>query len=198
MIVNDMSEINIDGGLINTGFKRTQEKLVEMQNGCICCTLREDLIKEVAELAKQKKFDYLMIESTGIAEPLPVAQAFAFEDDTGFSLSKVARLDTMVTVIDCFNFHSNLSSLETLSETVEKDGKQEEEVSSISQLLIDQIEFANVVILNKKDMVTKKQIKQIEAIVRKLNPIAKILISERGRIQLSSIINTKLYNFEKA
>lgn len=121
VIVNDMSEINVDGVLMEkgaSGFKRTEEKLVEMQNGCICCTLREDLIKEVAQLAKAKKFDYLLIESTGVAEPLPVAQAFSFEDDKGFSLSKVSRIDTMVTVVDCFNFHSNLKSVEKVVETV--------------------------------------------------------------------------------
>lgn len=129
VIVNDMSEINIDGGLMEkggAGFKRTQEKLVEMQNGCICCTLREDLIKEVANLAKAKAFDYILIESTGVAEPLPVAQAFSFEDEKGFSLQKIARVDTMVTVIDCFNFHSNLRSVEKLTETVMKGEDKEE------------------------------------------------------------------------
>ncbi len=129
VIVNDMSEINIDGGLMErgeAGFKRSQEKLVEMQNGCICCTLREDLIKEVAELAKKGKFDYLLIESTGVAEPLPVAQAFTFEDEHGDSLQKKSRLDTMVTVVDCFNFYNNLKSVEKVVETV-SNGIQEEE-----------------------------------------------------------------------
>lgn len=110
----------------DAGFKRTQEKLVEMQNGCICCTLREDLIKEIASLAKQKKFDYLLIESTGVSEPLPVAQAFTFKDDSGFSLEQVSRLDTMVTVVDCFNFHTNLQSVEKVVETVTKNGEEEQ------------------------------------------------------------------------
>ena len=129
-----------------------------MQNGCICCTLREDLIKEIASLAKQNKFDYLLIESTGVSEPLPVAQAFTFEDEHGFSLQKVSRLDTMVTVVDCFNFHSNLQSVEKVVETVTKNGEEEQSEIPLSQLLIDQIEFSNFVILNKTDLVPEEQI----------------------------------------
>lgn len=127
-----------------------------MQNGCICCTLREDLIKEVAQLAKANKFDYLLIESTGVAEPLPVAQAFSFEDERGFSLSSVSRIDTMVTVIDCFNFHKNLQSVEKVTETVTKGDETEETEIPISQLLVDQIEFADVIILNKWDLVNQE------------------------------------------
>ena len=140
VIVNDMSEINIDGALMEKGqaqFKRTEEKLIEMQNGCICCTLREDLIKEVAALAKERKFDYILIESTGVSEPLPVAMAFTFEDDKGFSLQSVARLDTMVTVVDCFSFHSNLHSVELVVETVSKGGVEEQSEIPLSKLLID-------------------------------------------------------------
>lgn len=129
-----------------------------MQNGCICCTLREDLIKEVAALAKEGRFDYLLIESTGVAEPLPVAQAFSFVDDKGFSLSKISRIDTMVTVIDCFNFHQNLKSVEKVIETVTKDGQEEQTEIPLSQLLIDQIEFANVIVMNKTDLVDEEKV----------------------------------------
>ena len=132
--------------------------MVEMQNGCICCTLREDLIKEVAALAKEGRFDYLLIESTGVAEPLPVAQAFSFVDDKGFSLSKISRIDTMVTVIDCFNFHQNLKSVEKVIETVTKDGQEEQTEIPLSQLLIDQIEFANVIVMNKTDLVDEEKV----------------------------------------
>lgn len=196
-----MSEINIDGGLMErgeAGFKRTQEKLVEMQNGCICCTLREDLIKEVAALAKQNKFDYLLIESTGIAEPLPVAQAFTFVDPEGQTLSKIARLDTMVTVVDSFNFHKNLSSVEKVVETVSKNGEEEQTEVPLSQLLIDQIEFANVIVLNKTDLVSGEQLSQIKALIQKLNPSSIVLETLFGDVPLKEIINTKLFDFEKA
>ena len=199
VIVNDMSEINIDSQLIKNGaLKRVDEKLVEMQNGCICCTLREDLIKEVKKLALQKKFDYLLIESTGIAEPLPVAQAFTFQDEKGVTLSKFSRLDTMVTVVDCFNFYTHLHSVEKVIETVQKGDKTESTEIPLSQLLIDQIEFANVIVLNKTDLVAEEQVRKIEECVKKLSPSAQVIRSEFGRVPLKTIINTKMFDFDKA
>jgi G3E family GTPase len=199
VIVNDMSEVNIDAQLIKNEIKlsRTEEKLVEMSNGCICCTLREDLIKEVSMLAKQGKFDYLLIESTGISEPIPVAQTFTF--DTGeqlLNLADITRLDTMVTVVDAFNFFKDFGSADTvLSRSMTDDA---EDQRSIVNLLTDQVEFANVIVLNKADLVTPEQMKLLEGTIRKLNPDARIIKTTHSKIEAKDILNTKLFNYEKA
>jgi G3E family GTPase len=199
VIVNDMSEVNIDAQLIKHGgasLNRVEEKLVEMSNGCICCTLREDLLIEISKLAKQGKFEYLLVESTGISEPLPVAETFSFEDESGESLGKVATLDTMVTVVDGFNF------LRDYEEGVElKDrnlGINDDDDRSISDLLVDQIEFANVIVLNKTDLLEPEKLQELHKIIAHLNPEAKIIESEFGKIKTSDILNTKLFDFEKA
>lgn len=199
VIVNDMSEINIDANLIraeNT-LSRTQEKLVEMSNGCICCTLREDLMIEVEKLAKENRFDYLLIESTGISEPIPVAQTFSFiNTDENIDLSRFSFVDTMVTVVDAFNFFKDFSKAETLKSslisTIENDNR------TIVNLLVDQIEFANVIILNKIDLVTEQEIVLLEGVIKKLNPVAQIIHSEMSRVDPKKIINTGLFNYEEA
>ena len=197
VIVNDMSEINIDAEMVkNAGFSRTEEKLVEMSNGCICCTLREDLLKEINVLAKQKKFEYLVIESTGISEPLPVAETFTFEDENGESLSKVARLDTMVTVIDALNFLKDYQSAEDLKDR--KMELNEEDQRSIAHLLVDQVEFADVILINKSDLVSKEKLKHLCGIIRSLNRDATILETSKCRISLDEILNTNQFDFEKA
>jgi len=198
VIVNDMSEVNIDAQLIKHGssLNRVEEKLVEMSNGCICCTLREDLLIEISKLAKQQKFDYLLVESTGISEPLPVAETFSFEDETGESLSKIATLDTMVTVVDAFNF---LRDYEEGAELKDRNlGINEEDDRSISDLLIDQIEFSNVIVLNKIDLLEREQLEELHKIIAHLNPDARIIESEFGRINVCDILKTYLFNFEKA
>jgi G3E family GTPase len=198
VIVNDMSEVNIDAQLVkneNT-LSKTDEKLVEMSNGCICCTLREDLLKEVERLANENRFDYLLIESTGISEPLPVAQTFTYQDEAnGIDLSKISTLDTLVTVVDCFNFMKDYSSLETLQERKASD--MEGDYRTIVNLLTDQIEFANVIILNKTDLVSKEQVGMIKSMIKKLNSDATIVTSEMGKVELTQIMNTGLFDFEK-
>lgn len=199
IIVNDMSEINIDSALIKNGnaqLSRTDEKLVEMSNGCICCTLREDLLIEINKLAKAKKFDYLLIESTGISEPLPVAETFTFEDENGNSLSDISRLDTMVTVVDAFNFMKDYHSDDELFKRGESLG--EEDDRTVVDLLIDQIEFANVIILNKTDLVEKSDLEKLKIIIQTFNPDAEILDSTFGKVDLDKILNTNLFDFEKA
>lgn len=200
VIVNDMSEVNIDAQLVkneNT-LSRTEERLVEMSNGCICCTLREDLMLEVEKLAKENKFDYLLIESTGISEPIPVAQTFSFiDEEKGIDLSKFSSLDTMVTVVDCFNFFKDFSTNENIQDR-NLHNDEPNDYRNIVNLLTDQIEFANVIILNKTDLVTKKTVKELEAIIRKLNGDAKIIDSTFGSVNLSEILNTNLFDFEKA
>jgi G3E family GTPase len=199
VIVNDMSEVNIDSKLVANGgasLSRTEEKLVEMQNGCICCTLREDLLVEIQNLAAEKKFDYLLIESTGISEPLPVAETFVFEDENGQSLSKSARLDTLVTVVDGYNFLKDYHAAEDLKS--KKLEVSEDDERTITDLLIDQIEFANVILLNKTDLMSPEEIQTLASILKKLNPEAKLLQTERGNIDLKEILNTGLFNFEKA
>jgi len=199
VIVNDMSEVNIDAQFIeneNT-LSRTEEKLVEMSNGCICCTLREDLMVEVERLASQNKFDYLLIESTGISEPIPVAQTFSFESEDGnIDLSRFSYVDTMVTVVDAFNFLKDFSSsdyLVTRSLTnIEGDDR------TIVNLLTDQVEFANVIILNKIDLVTEDELEELQAIIQKLNPEATIISTSQSKVVLNSIINTGLFDYEKA
>jgi G3E family GTPase len=199
LIVNDMSEINLDGALAQkngVNLSRTEEKLVEMSNGCICCTLREDLLIEVKRLANEKKYDYLVIESTGISEPMPVAETFTFEDENGESLSQYARLDTMVTVVDAKAFLRDWESGQLL-----KDRKLElsqEDERSIVSLLTQQVEFADVILVNKTDLVSKEELLKLEGILRYLNTSAKIEYSERGKVVLDKVLDTKLFDFEKA
>lgn len=199
VIVNDMSEVNIDAALVGGEMQlsRTDEKLVEMSNGCICCTLREDLLEEVHELARAGRFDYLLIESTGISEPMPVAETFTFnlEGYEGF-LGNVARLDTMVTVVDSFNFLRNYEEGDAL---IDHDlAVDDEDQRTISDLLIEQVEFANVIILNKTDLVTAEEASQLEAILRLLNPTATLLRSQKGNIDPTAILNTGLYSLDEA
>jgi G3E family GTPase len=199
VIVNDMSEVNIDAQLVkNEGaLSRTNEKLVEMSNGCICCTLREDLMLEVQKLAAENRFDYLLIESTGISEPIPVAQTFTFvNEEEGINLSKISYIDCMVTVVDSFNFFKDFSSIETLNAKELTDIEGDDR--TIVNLLTDQIEFANVIILNKTDLISTDQLKQLESIIHHLNPKAKILFAEFGKINLKEILNTKLFDYEEA
>ena len=199
VIVNDMSEINIDAEMVKhaeASLSRTEEKLVEMSNGCICCTLREDLLEEVQNLAKQNKFEYLVIESTGISEPLPVAETFTFEDEDGYSLSEVAKLDTMVTVVDAFHFLKDYQSTEDLKDRDMELGEEDER--SIAHLLVDQVEFADVILLNKVDLVSKEELNQLHGIIRSLNSEAKIIETSRSNVQLDEILNTNRFDFEKA
>lgn len=199
VIVNDMSEVNIDAELVKNenSLSRTDEKLVEMSNGCICCTLREDLMVEVERLAKEKRFDYLLIESTGISEPIPVAQTFSFiDDENDIDLSKFSYVDTMVTVVDAFNFFNDFGSPETLNDRELTDIEGDDR--TIVNLLIDQIEFANVILLNKTDLITKKHLGILKAAIQKLNPSAKIMETTFSKVKTSEILNTKLFNFDEA
>ena len=199
VIVNDMSEVNIDGRLVRSGgaeLSRVEEKLVEMQNGCICCTLREDLLVEVARLAREGRFDYLLVESTGISEPLPVAETFTFEDATGKSLSEVARLDTMVTVVDARNFLEDWHSEEDLRKRKVALGEDDER--TVSDLLVEQVEFANVLVVSKLDLVSSDDACRLEAILRSLNPDARILRADRGRVPVEELLGTGLFDFTKA
>ncbi|MYE19863.1 MAG: GTP-binding protein [Rhodospirillales bacterium] len=199
VIVNDMSEVNIDAALVERGgaqLSRTEEKLVEMSNGCICCTLRDDLLAEVSQLAQEGRFDYLLIESTEISEPIPVAQTFTFEDENGVSLSQLSRLDTMVTVVDAASFLRDYNAADALQDRGESLG--EEDQRTVTDLLIDQIEFADVIVLNKLDLVSIDQAREVEAIVKALNPGAKVLMATRGRIPLESVLDTGLFDYEKA
>ncbi len=199
VIVNDMSEVNVDADLVKNEnvLSRTEEKLVEMSNGCICCTLREDLMLEVERLAKEKRFDYLLIESTGISEPVPVAQTFSFVDEeNGIDLSKFSYIDCMVTVVDAFNFFKDFGSPETLMDRNLTD--MEGDYRTIVNLLTDQIEFANVIILNKADLVNKETIGFLKASIQKLNPKAKIIESSFAKVEPAEILNTGLFNYEEA
>lgn len=199
VIVNDMSEVNIDAALIERGgaeLSRTEEKLVEMTNGCICCTLRDDLLAEVSRLAQEGRFDYLLIESTGISEPIPVAQTFTFEDENGVSLSHVSRLDTMVTVVDSASFLRDYQAAEALQDRGESLG--DEDHRTVTDLLIDQIEFADVIVLNKLDLVSEAQAREVEAIIRALNPGAQIRQATHGQVPLDSVLDTGLFDYEKA
>lgn len=199
VIVNDMSEVNVDSELVKSQntLSRTEEKLVEMSNGCICCTLREDLMLEVERLAKENRFDYLLIESTGISEPIPVAQTFSFVDEeNNIDLSRFSYVDTMVTVVDAFNFFKDFGSSETL---MDKDLTNiEEDYRTIVNLLTDQIEFANVIILNKTDLVKKEHLGVLRATIHKLNPSAKIIESSFSKVKPKEILHTNLFNFEEA
>lgn len=199
VIVNDMSEVNIDAALVEKGgadLSRTEEKLVEMSNGCICCTLREDLLEQVRDLAKEGKFDYLLIESTGISEPLPVATTFDFRDEAGDSLSDVSTLDTMVTVVDAANLVKNYSSTDFLKDQGESLGEDDER--TLVDLLVEQIEFANVIILNKIDLISKDELETVKAIIRGLNVKAKIIETTLSQVDMKEVMDTGLYDLEEA
>ncbi|MBD7989883.1 zinc metallochaperone GTPase ZigA [Ochrobactrum quorumnocens] len=199
VIVNDMSEINIDAALVREGgadLSRTEEQLVEMTNGCICCTLRDDLLKEVAQLASQDRFDYLLIESTGISEPLPVAATFEFRDEKGESLSDLARLDTMVTVVDAANLLKDYSSSDFLRDRGESLGDEDER--TLVDLLVEQIEFADVVVLNKVSTSSAEERDLARKVIKSLNPDARIEEADFGQVSLDSILNTRLFDFNRA
>lgn len=199
VIVNDMSEINIDASLIAKGeaqLSRTEEKLVEMSNGCICCTLREDLLIEIKRLAEMGKFDYLVIESTGISEPLPVAETFTFDDESGEILSDFAHLDTMVTVVDAVNFLKQFNSTDSLQEVGQSLGEEDER--SLVNLLTDQVEFCDILILNKTDAVQEEELQQLRRILKALNPEAEVIETQYSAIPLKKVLNTGRFDFEKA
>ncbi len=198
VIVNDMSEINIDGSEVqrDVTLNRAEEKLVEMSNGCICCTLREDLLEEVSQLARDGRFDYLLIESTGIAEPLPVAETFTFRDEEGRSLSDIARLDTLVTVVDGVNFLLDYQAAESLASRGQTLGEEDERL--ITELLIEQVEFADVILISKIDLIGSGERQELMAILERLNPHAEILPMVMGEIPLVKILNTGRFDFEKA
>lgn len=198
VIVNDMSEINIDGSEVqrDVSLNRAEEKLVEMSNGCICCTLRDDLLQEVAKLAAEGRFDYLLIESTGISEPLPVAETFTFRDEQGRSLSDLARLDTLVTVVDGLNFLRDYQGSDSLASRGESLG--EEDQRSIADLLIDQVEFADVILLSKVDLISSAEREELLAILRGLNPDAEIRPMVMGQVPLEWILDTGRFDFERA
>ena len=198
VIVNDMSEVNIDASLVKQGgFSKTDEKLVEMQNGCICCTLREDLIIEVEKLASLGDIDYIVIESSGISEPIPVAQTFTYVDESmGIDLSKFCRLDTMVTVLDANRFWHDYASGESLLDR--KQAVDESDEREVADLLIDQIEFADAILLNKADLVSKNRLHELKAVLQKFNPRARIVESEYSRVPLDQVLNTGLFDFETA
>jgi G3E family GTPase len=199
VIVNDMSSLNIDAALVKGGeaaLSRTEEKLIEMQNGCICCTLREDLLSEVTKLAEEKRFDYLLIESTGISEPLPVAETFTFRDEDGQCLGDLAKLDTMVTVVDAVNFLEDYRSTERLSDRAMSLGDDDER--DIVNLLVDQVEFADVLLINKTDLVTPEQLEDLTAVLRSLNARAKILHASRSAVPLAEVLKTNRFDFERA
>ena len=199
VIVNDMSEVNVDAALVRDGqaaLSRTEEQLVEMSNGCICCTLREDLLEEVARLGREGRFDYLLIESTGISEPLPVAQTFTFVAEDGTSLSSVARLDTMVTVVDASAFPAGLEAHETLADLSMGAGAEDDR--SLASLLVEQVEFADVIVLNKLDLATPDQRHAVEARVRALNPDARLVPAVRGQVPVKEILGTGLFDMDAA
>ena len=198
VIVNDMSDINIDAAMIknDVSLNHSQEKLVEMSNGCICCTLREDLLLEVGRLANEGTFDYLLIESTGISEPLPVAETFTFADEDGVSLGDIAKLDTMVTVVDAVNFIKDYDEAKYLAETGESLGEEDER--TVADLLIDQVEFADVILISKTDLIDNDALKRLEAILKSLNTTAKIIPISKGQIAIEEVMGTQLFNFDKA
>jgi G3E family GTPase len=199
VIVNDMSEVNIDAALVRGGkaaLSRTEEKLVEMSNGCICCTLREDLLQEVAALAREGRFDYLLIESTGISEPMPIAETFTFSDESGRSLSEIAQLDTMVTVVDAKNFLRDFGSSDNLVDR--KIGLSDEDERNVVDLLIDQVECANVILLNKCDQIGEAEKFTLRGILRNLNPQARIIETVHGRVDPGQIMGTGLFSLDEA
>ena len=199
VIVNDMSEVNIDAALVRDGgadLSRTEETLVEMSNGCICCTLRDDLLAEVTRLAGEGRFDYLLIESSGISEPLPVATTFDFRDERGFSLSDLTRLDTMVTVVDCANLLKDYASSDFLRDRGETAGEGDER--ALVDLLVEQIEFADVVVLNKISTASEGDRRAARTIIKALNPMARIVETDFGVVALDDVLDTGLFNLEVA
>jgi G3E family GTPase len=197
--------VNIDVNLVAKGdaaLSKVDEKLVPMQNGCICCTLREDLLVEVARLAKEGRFHYLLIESTGISEPLPIAETFTFEiplpGEGGKALSQIARLDTMVTVVDAYTFSKDIHSVEMLADRYKDQQIDPSDNRSVANLLVDQLEFANVILINKTDLVPEEKVSQIKALAAKLNPNAKVITSVRSKIAPKEILNTGMFNFDRA
>ncbi|MDP3371732.1 MAG: zinc metallochaperone GTPase ZigA [Candidatus Paracaedibacteraceae bacterium] len=199
VIVNDMGDVNIDADLIKNGgseLRHTEEKLIEMSNGCICCTLREDLLEEIKKIAEEDRFDYLLIESTGISEPLPVAETFTFEDEEGERLSDIATLDTMVTVVDAFNFIKDYSSQDFLHQRGKSAGKDDDR--TVVDLLIEQVEFADVIILNKVDLVSPEDMKQLHGIIKMFNTRARIITSEFSKVAINQVLGTGLFDFEEA
>ncbi len=198
VIVNDMSEINIDSAMVRSEVElsRSEEKLVEMSNGCICCTLREDLLEEVTKLAKDGRFDYLLIESTGISEPLPVAETFTFADEDGVSLGDVATLDTMVTVVDAVNFLRDYDEAQALQERGESLGEDDER--SVADLLVDQVEFADIILISKTDLATADDVARLTAVLRTLNTDARIVPIANGEVEIDQVLNTGLFDFERA
>ncbi|KQV81757.1 GTP-binding protein [Rhizobium sp. Root1220] len=199
VIVNDMSEVNIDATLVRDGganLSRTEEALVEMTNGCICCTLRDDLLDEVRQLAEQGRFDYLLIESTGIAEPLPVATTFEFRDENGRSLSDIAELDTMVTVVDAANLLADYASADFLGDRGETAGTGD--TRTVVDLLVEQIEFADVVVLNKMGTATEDQRAAARQIIVGLNPDARLIETDFGSVRLGDVLGTGLFDIDRA
>jgi G3E family GTPase len=198
VIVNDMSDINIDAAMVKSevSLSHSEEKLVEMSNGCICCTLREDLLLEVNKLAKDNKFDYLVIESTGISEPLPVAETFTFADEEGVSLSDVATLDTMVTVVDAANFLKDYEDAKYLQDSGESLGEDDER--SVADLLADQVEFADVLLISKIDLVQTSDVERLKAILKSLNTNARVIPISQGRVPIDDVLSTGLFDFERA
>jgi G3E family GTPase len=199
VIVNDMSEINVDAELVNRGearLDRIEERLVAMSNGCICCTLREDLLVEVARLANAGLFDYLVIESTGISEPMPVAETFSFLDDGGRALDQIARLDTMVTVVDAKTFLDEIGSIEDLRERGQALGPDDER--TVVDLLVDQVEFANVIVVNKCDLVSGNKLRRTEDVLRGINRGAAIVRAERGQVALADVLDTRRFDLAEA
>ncbi|KMM84989.1 GTPase, G3E family [Pseudomonas taetrolens] len=198
VIVNDMSEINIDGGEVqrDVSLNRAEEKLIEMSNGCICCTLREDLLMEVGKLAREGRFDYLLIESTGISEPLPVAETFTFRDESGQSLADIARLDTMVTVVDGLNFLQDYQAADSLASRGETLGEDDDR--SITDLLIEQIEFADVILISKIDLISRSDREELIAILERLNAQAEIIPMVMGEVPLKKILDTGRFDFDRA
>ncbi|MFT6900241.1 MAG: G3E family GTPase [Colwellia sp.] len=198
VIVNDMSDVNIDSATVanEVSLNHSDEKLVEMSNGCICCTLREDLLLEVTKLAKDGRFDYLVIESTGVSEPLPIAETFTFSDEDGISLSDVATLDTMVTVVDAVNFLKDYEEASSLQEAGESLGEEDER--SVSDLLVDQVEFADVILISKTDLVDTSEIGRLIAILKTLNTHARISPITQGQVDIDAVLNTGLFDFERA
>ena len=198
VIVNDMSDINIDAAIIKNevSFNQSDEKLVEMSNGCICCTLREDLLLGVNKLAESGRFDYLVIEATGISEPLPVAETFTFTDEHGVSLSDIATLDTMVTVVDAVNFLTDYDEAKYLQESTESLGEEDER--SVADLLVDQVEFSDVILISKTDLVDASEINRLTAIIKTLNTRANIIPICAGKVDIDAVLNTGLFDFELA
>jgi G3E family GTPase len=198
VIVNDMSEVNIDASLVaqGGGLSRTEEKLVELSNGCICCTLRDDLLQEVARLAQERRFDALLIESTGVSEPMPVAATFDFRTEDGFSLADVARLDTMVTVVDAAAFLRDFSSADSLEDRGETAGV--DDTRMLSDLLVEQVEFADTIVLNKADLVSEAELRRLSGIIATFNPNAAIIAATEGRVALDEVLETGRFDFERA